>query len=49
MMEITGHGEQVLMYPIFRNLCPELSDDEFEGMRIIVCGWLFHLPEVPEA
>lgn len=34
-------GFEALQYPVFRFLCPNLSDEEFEGMRTVVCGWLF--------
>jgi hypothetical protein len=43
------HGLSALKYPVFRALCPELSDEEFEGMRTVVCGWLFGRLEIPEA
>lgn len=35
------HGVKALRYPIFRCLCPELSDEEFLAMRATVCGSLF--------
>lgn len=49
MIQATSHGVKALKYPIFRFLCPELSDDEFEGMRHVVCGWLFGNFGIPEA
>ena len=40
---------EVLHWPIFRVMCPEKTDEEFEGMRAVVCGWLFGNTEVPSA
>lgn len=48
MMQIE-HGLGALQYPVFRHLCLELSNEEFESMRMVVCGWLFGRTEIPEA
>ena len=40
---------EALQWPIFRVMCPEMSDEDHEAMRTVVCGWLFGDLEVPEA
>lgn len=37
--DTNGYG--ALQYPVFRTLCPELTDDQYEGMRCVVLGWMF--------
>jgi hypothetical protein len=41
--------EKVPQYPIFRSLCPEMPEAEFNSMRTVVCGWMFGHLEVPSA
>lgn len=42
-------GNEVLLYPVFRHLCPDMPEDEFQGMRFVVLGWMFGNFEVPTA
>lgn len=43
------HGLEALQYPIFRCLALDMDDDEWDGMRHVVCGWMFGNYEMAQA
>jgi hypothetical protein len=49
MTQTEDQEVETYQYPAFRALHPDLTDEEFDGMMHVVCGWAFGNLEVPEA